>query len=78
MPHVIAAFEKTGDEWIIDQEKINVPLPVLQQKFNCSSNDPMYHCYDIDEQQAKKLEALTGFEFTLDQFDYFLEFNREN
>jgi hypothetical protein len=70
---VLLQFEKSGKALVGEYRLEGMEIAELQQLFGESSDDPMYHSYDVTAAQAGRLERSTGVHIDLDSYDYFIQ-----
>ncbi|MCB1682694.1 MAG: hypothetical protein H6858_04715 [Rhodospirillales bacterium] len=72
---LIRYFEKEGDDLVgeisLPQDKLN--LGELQKLFHIPSENPMYDCYRITNQNVKFFQNLIRHEFDFEKYEYFFE-----
>jgi len=72
---VIVGYEKDpGSKPVVEYGfKEEIKLGKLQALFNEEADHPMFDCYQLDEQQAYKLQPLVIGKIDLNKYDFFLE-----
>lgn len=71
---VLTQFEKGGKYPIAEYRLIRIELKELQDLFEESPEDPMYHSYEVvTDRQVRRLQQAAGIEIDRSRYDYFVE-----
>jgi hypothetical protein len=70
---MIRWYEKEGDQLAGELSLPNIKLTELQELFHESSDDLMFECYLINDQQANYFQQKINQKLDLDSYDYFLD-----
>jgi hypothetical protein len=69
---VVRWYSKSTEK-VVGEVEITAPLSELQGVFGEPSDERMYDCFPIHEEEAPFIEMHIGVKLRLGQFDYFLE-----
>lgn len=69
----ISWYEKKGDDFIDDEDMVNINLNALQKLFNVGNENPMYDCWEIKEKHVKALQKHINHKINIEKYDYFVE-----
>lgn len=70
----IAWYEKDGDKLV---GQINLPatflLEDIQKLFSVPKDNPMYDCWDVNEDHVSEIQNHIDITFEFDKYEYFIE-----
>ncbi len=69
----ISWYAKVGDEFIADENMVNIELNSLQKLFKVATENPMYDCWEIKEHHVKILQKHIEHIINIKKYDYFVE-----
>ncbi len=69
----ISWYEKTGDDFIDDEDLFGIKLDVLQKLFNVDKSNPMYDCWKIKGSHVAILQKHLKHIINIEKYDYFVE-----
>jgi len=69
----ISWYSKEDDEFIADENMLNVELSSLQKLFQVETENPMYDCWEVKEQHVKTLQKQIKHIINIKKYDYFVE-----
>lgn len=63
-----------ASEWAVGSEDLKgIDLQALQQLFGVQQNDPMYDCWEVNEEHLPRIQECVSHAINLKQYDYFIE-----
>lgn len=72
--YFISRYERTGEEKLLDKRTIENPnLNELKEILGVEANDEICGMYPIDNEKSSYFYNKFGFEFDLEEFEYFFE-----
>ena len=66
-------YVKVGDAAIGDEDLEGINLKELQCLFNVPSDNPMYDCWEVNNEHLRVLQSHVRHSIDLGKFDYFVE-----
>jgi len=69
----VSWYAKEGNEFIADENIANMELNSLQKLFHIETDNPMYDCWEIEEQHVETLQKHVEHVINIEKYDYFVE-----